>query len=102
MASLIVWAVFIALILAFRISIKRFEARRRAEGAWDENGPINPSGGSSLGTAYSVFDGGLRNAFEREHGREGVLPLEAMTPPPIVDEITTRPDPPHDPDEDRG
>ena len=85
----------VILVIGIRISMKRFEARRRQEGAWNENGPIDPIPARPLAAdAYAVFDGGLRRAFERRHGAEGRLAHEPIGPPPIIEEIKTTPEPP--------
>lgn len=86
MAGLMFLVGIIVLAIIMRVSIRRFERRRRAEGAWDENGPINPTSALPLGaTAYEILDGGLRHAFEQEHGTEFRVRHAPRTPAPIIE-----------------
>ena len=81
MISLILIVGFIAMV----VSARRFAARKEREGSWDANGPKHPLHSRPPGAdIYDVFDGGLRRAWEQQHGPEGTVLPRAHDAPPIV------------------
>lgn len=83
--------VIIAAVVVMIVAANRFAARKQREGAWDESGPKHPLPTRPAGAdLYSIYDGGLRRAWEQRYGPEGLpAPPEhdgpIITPPPDDD-----------------
>ncbi len=73
----------IGAVVAMIVAANRFAARKQREGEWDETGPRRPLPTRPAGAdLYSVYDGGLRRAWEQQHGPEGLpAPREYESPP---------------------
>lgn len=72
------------------IASHRFATRKQREGVWDETAPKHPLPTRPAGAdLYRNYDGGLRRAWEQQHGPEGLpAPLEPAGPlilPPLDD-----------------
>ena len=77
--------IIIVAVIAMIVAANRFAARKQQDGTWDESGPRNPLPSRPAGAdIYSIYDGGLRRAFEQHHGAEGLVNPPVHETPPVL------------------
>jgi hypothetical protein len=77
--------VIVAAVVAMIVAANRYAARRQRNGEWGPDGPHHPLPTRPAGAdLYNISDGGLRRAWEQQHGPEGYIPNPPREMPPIL------------------